>query len=202
MRRPPTFSRQRKSLPNLNVKPRSSVFRYKGKETNPQTIGKELNVQAILNGRVVQRGQDISLFVELKDISLDKVIWSQQYNRKQSDLVTLQSDIARDVSSNLKTKLSGADEARVTNVYTTNSEAYQLYLKGNYYTSKFSKEGFRKGEVFFEQAIQLDPNYALAYNGIAYSQLTAMDWFTEPKVAGPKARDNVTKAIALKYGEK
>ena len=185
------------NLPNLNVKPRSSVFRYKGKETNPQTIGKELNVQAILNGRVVQRGQDISLFVGLIDISLDKVIWSQQYNRKQSDLVTLQSDIARDVSSNLKTKLSGADEAKVTNVYTTNSEAYQLYLKGNYYTSKFSKEGFRKGDAFFEQAIKLDPNYALAYNGIAYSQLTAMDWFTEPKIAGPKARDNVAKAIAL-----
>ena len=101
-------------LPNLNVKPRSSVFRYKGRETDPQTIAKALNVQAILNGRVTQRGQDLSLFVELIDVALEKVVWSQQYNRKQSDLVTLQTDIARDVSSRLKTKLSGADEAKVT----------------------------------------------------------------------------------------
>ncbi len=98
-------------LPNLNVKPRSSVFRYKGKETNPQTISKELNVQAILNGRVVQRGQELSLFVELIDVALDKVVWSQQYNRKQTDLVSLQSEIARDVSSKLKSKLSGVEVA-------------------------------------------------------------------------------------------
>jgi serine/threonine-protein kinase len=111
-------------LPNLNVKPRSSVFRYKGKETDPRTIAKELDVQAILNGRVVQRGQDISLFVELIDISLDKVVWSETYNRKQSDLVTLQTDMAREVSGKLKTKLSGADEAKVTKTYTTNPEAY------------------------------------------------------------------------------
>ena len=101
-------------LQNLNVKPRSSVFRYKGRETDPQTIAKALNVQAILNGRVTQRGQDLSLFVELIDVALEKVVWSQQYNRKQSDLVTLQTDIARDVSSRLKTKLSSADEAKVT----------------------------------------------------------------------------------------
>jgi len=110
-------------LPNLNVKPRSSVFRYKGKETTPRIIGKELSVQAILNGRVVQRGQELSLFVELIDIALDKVVWSQQYNRKQSDLVTLQSEIARDVSTKLKSKLSGADAAKVEKKYTDDSEA-------------------------------------------------------------------------------
>jgi TolB-like protein/Flp pilus assembly protein TadD len=184
-------------LPNLNVKPRSSVFRYKGKEADAQTIGKELNVQAILNGRVVQRGADVSLFVELIDVVLNKVVWSQQYNRKQSDLVSLQSDIARDVSSKLKSKLSGEEQAKVINVYTTNSEAYQLYLKGNYYSSKLTKEGTQKGDAFFEQAIQLDPDYALAYNGLAYSKLVAMDWFTEPKIAGPQALANVAKAVAL-----
>src|SRR6185369_12402819 len=131
-------------LPNLNVKPRSSVFRYKGKETNPQMIGKELDVQAILNGRVVQRGQDLSLFVELIDVALDKVVWSQQYNRKQTDLVTLQADIARDVSNRLTSKLSGADEAKVTKTYTTNPEAYQLYLKGKFYYSKYNRESYQK----------------------------------------------------------
>ena len=185
------------NLPNLNVKARSSVFRYKGKNTDAKTIGKELNVQAILNGRIVQRGDRLTLNLELVDAQTENVIWSDKYDRKTSDLVTLQSEIAKDVSSKLKTKLSGADEAKVTNVYTTNSEAYQLYLKGNYFTTKLTKEGFRKGNEFFEQAILLDPNYALAYNGIAFNRLAAMDWFSEPKVAGPKAKSAVEKAVAL-----
>src|SRR5258708_10102999 len=96
-------------LPNVNVKARSSVFRYKGKEANPQTIGKELSVQAILNGRVVQRGDQLTLSLELIDAQTENVIWSEQYDRKQADLISLQSEIARDVSSKLKTKLSGAD---------------------------------------------------------------------------------------------
>ncbi|MCC7308509.1 MAG: hypothetical protein IT173_13165, partial [Acidobacteria bacterium] len=157
-----TLIKSLSQIPDLNVRPRSSVFRYKGKETDPPTIGKELNVQAILNGRIIQRGQDISLFVELIDISLDKVIWSQQYNRKQSDLVTLQSDVALDVLSNLKTKLSGTDEAKVTKTYTTNPEAYQLYLKGNYYRTKYNKDGYKKAIEYYKQAIELDPNYAMA----------------------------------------
>src|SRR6266404_795171 len=96
-------------LPNLNVKARSSVFRYKGKETNPQTIGKELKVQAILIGRVMQRGDQLMLSLELVDTRTENAIWSEQYNRKQTDLVTLQSEIARDVSSKLRVKLSGTD---------------------------------------------------------------------------------------------
>ena len=131
------------------------------------------------------------------DSSLDKVVWSETYNRKQTDLLTLQTEIARDVSSKIKTKLSGEDLAKVTKSYTTNEEAYQLYLKGNFYTSKFTKEGFDKGSEYLEQAIKLDPDYALAYNGLAYNQLTAMDWFTNPKIAGAKARDTVNKAASL-----
>jgi TolB-like protein len=154
-------------LQNLNVRPRSSVFHYKGKETNPHTIGNELNVQAILNGRVTQRGQDLSLFVELIEVALDRVVWSQQYNRKQNDLVTLQTDIARDVSSRLMSKLSGADEAKVTKTYTTNADAYQLYLKGKYYQSKYNEDSYRRAIDHYQQAINIDPNYALAYLGIA-----------------------------------
>jgi TolB-like protein/cytochrome c-type biogenesis protein CcmH/NrfG len=184
-------------LPNLSVRPRSTVFRYKDKETNPQTLAKELNVQAILNGRVTQRGQDLSLFVELIDVALDKVVWSQQYNRKQSDLVTLQSDIARDVSSRLSSKLSGAEEAKVTKIYTTNPEAYQLYLKGKYYQSKYNEDSYRKAIDHYQQAIDLDPNYALAYLGIAEVYNNASDWYLAPNVAMPKAKAAVLKAIEL-----
>jgi serine/threonine protein kinase len=184
-------------LPNLNVKPRSSVFRYKGKATDAKTIGKELNVQAILNGRVVQRGQDLSLFVELIDVDLDKVVWSQQYNRKQSDLVSLQTDIARDVSSKLKSTLSGSDEAKLTKTYTTNPEAYQLYLKGNYYRTKYTNEGYKKGIEFYRKAIEIDPNYALAYIGIAGAYLTASDWYLPPTDAMPKMKAAASKALEL-----
>lgn len=184
-------------LQNLNVKPRSSVFRYKGKEINPQTIGNELNVQAVLNGRVTQRGQDLSLFVELIDVGLDKVVWSQQYNRKQNDLVTLQTDIARDVSTRLTSELSGADEAKVTKTYTTNPEAYQLYLQGKYYHSKYNEDSYQKAIDHYQQAINIDPNYALAYLGIAEVYNNASDWYLAPTVAMPKAKAAVLKAIEL-----
>ena len=184
-------------LPNLNVKPRSSVFRYKGKETSTQAIAKELDVQAILNGRVVQRGQDLSLFVELIDVALDKVVWSQQYNRKQTDLVTLQTDVARDVSGRLKAKLSGEDEARITKTYTTNHEAYQLYLKGNFYRTKYTEEGYQKGIEYYQKALEIDPNYALAYNGIAQAYDFANDWWLSPKEAMPKAKAAALKALEL-----
>jgi serine/threonine protein kinase/tetratricopeptide (TPR) repeat protein len=184
-------------LPNLNVKPRASVFRYKGKETDPQAIGKELNVQAILNGRVVQRAQDLSLFVELVDVALNKVVWSQQYNRKQSDIVILQTEIARDVSSRLKTKLSGVDEANVTKTYTANPEAYQLFLKGSYYKSKYTEEGYKKAIDYFQKAIEKDPNYALAYSEIAAAYDFASDWYLPPHEAMPKAKAAALKALEL-----
>ena len=184
-------------LQNLNVKPRSSVFRYKGREANTQSIGKELNVQAILNGRVMQRGQDLSLFVELIDVALDKVVWSQRYDRKQIDIVALQTDIARDVSGKLRNKLSGADEAKVTRTYTTNPEAYQLYLKGSYYKAKYTEEGYKKAIEYFQKAIEKDSNYALAYSDIAYSYNFASDWYLAPNEAMPKAKAAALKALEL-----
>ena len=154
-------------LPNLNVKARSSVFRYKGKDTNAQTIGKELNVQAVLTGRVVQRGEQLILNLELVDAKTENVIWSEQYNRKQADLVSLQTEIARDVSDKLRVKLSGADEQRLAKNPTENSEAYQLYLKGRFYWNKRTGAGFNQAIDYFRQAIEKDPNYALAYAGLA-----------------------------------
>jgi serine/threonine protein kinase/Tfp pilus assembly protein PilF len=185
-------------LPNMNVKPRSSVFRFKGKETNPQTIGKELNVQAILNGRVVQRGQDLSLFVELIDVALDKVVWGQQYNRKQTDLVTLQSEIARDVSNRLTSKLSGADVANVEKTYTANPEAYQLYLKGKFYWNKRTGQSLKQAADFYQQAIEKDPNYALAYSGLAETYVLFSSYDVAPAVDSmPQAKAAALRALAI-----
>jgi len=184
-------------LPNLNVKPRSSVFRYKGKETDPQTVAKELNVEAVLNGRVAQRGQEIDLFVELVDGALNKVVWSQQYNRKQTDLVSLQSDVARDLSTRLKTKLSGADEAKITKTYTTNPEAYQLCLKGNFYQSKYTDEGYKRAIEYYQQAIAIDPNYALAYQGIARAYDFANGFYLSANEAETKAKTAALKSLEL-----
>jgi TolB-like protein/Tfp pilus assembly protein PilF len=185
-------------LPNLNVKPRSSVFRYKGKATDAKTIGKELNVQAILNGRVVQRGQDLSLFVELIDVALDKVVWSQQYNRKQSDLVTLQSEIARDVSSKLKSKLSGADVAKVEKNYTANPEAYQLYLKGKFSWNKRTGESLKQAAELYRQAIEKDPNYALAYSGLAETYVLFSSYDVAPaNDSMPQAKAAAMRALEI-----
>src|SRR5258706_4295776 len=185
-------------IPGLNVKARSSVFRYKGKETNPKTVGKELKVQAILNGRVAQRGDQLAVNLELVDVQTENVIWSEQYNRKQTDLVSLQSDIARDVSSKLKIKLSGADEQKFTKNYTQNTEAYKLYLQGRFYANKRTPKDSRKAIDCFQQAVRIDPNYAVAYAvlGISYAYLTI--YGDEPaSETFPKAREYSLKATEL-----
>ncbi|MDQ3255772.1 MAG: tetratricopeptide repeat protein, partial [Acidobacteriota bacterium] len=179
------------------VKARSSVFRYKGKEIDPKKIASELNVQAILNGRVVQRGEQLILNLELINAQTENVIWSESYTRKQTDLVSLQSDIARDVSGKIKTKLSGEDVAKVTKTYTTNPEAYQLYLKGNFFQTKYTEEGYKKGVEYYQQAIAVDPNYALAYHGIAAAYDFANGWYLPPKEAEPKAKEAALRALEL-----
>ncbi len=181
-------------LPNLNVKARSSVFRYKDKVTDSKTIGKELNVQAILNGHVVQRGDQLTLSLELVDVQTENVLWSQQYVRRQSDLVTLQSEIARDVSTKLKSKLSGADVAKIEKNYTTNPEAYQLYLKGRYQWNRRTAESLKQAVEFYKEAIEKDPNYAQAYAGLASSYI----YFPNFSIALPKDSMPQAKAAAMR----
>jgi tetratricopeptide (TPR) repeat protein len=156
-------------------------------------------VQAILTGRILQRGQDLTLYVELIDALTENVLWKDNYARSMSNLVSLQSDIAKDVSNKLKTKLSGVDEQQVTKNYTENNEAYQLYLKGRFSWNKRSPEGFGKAIEYFKQAITLDPNYALAYSGLAdsYSLLPIYDNNVKPKETMPQAREAALKALAL-----
>jgi adenylate cyclase len=181
-------------LPNLNVKARSTVFRYKGRTPDARTIGKELSVQAVLNGRIMQRGDQLTLSLELVNAETENVIWSETYNRKQSELVSLQSEIARDVSSKLKAKLSGAETAKVEKTYTANAEAYQLYLRGRFYAIKRTAKDARQAIEYFQQAVAIDPNYALAYAGLAEA-----NWFLA-LYSYPQVNDLVSKAreLALK----
>jgi TolB-like protein/Tfp pilus assembly protein PilF len=193
-----TLISQLSQLTNLNVKARSSVFRYKGKETAAQTVGKELNVQAILNGRFAQRGDELILTLELVDAQTENVIWSEQYNRSQSDLVKLQTDIARDVSSKLRTKLSGEDAQKLAKTYTNNPEAYRLYLQGRFYWAKREEKDVKTAIGYFNQAIAQDPNYALAYAGLAdsYAIMSSFN-FMMPTDAIPKARGFALKEQSL-----
>ena len=185
-------------LPNLNVKARSSVFRYKGKETDTKTIGKELNVQAILNGRLVEHGDQLTLGLELIDAQTENVIWSEQYNRKQADLVSLQSEIARDVSSKLKSKLSGAEVAKVEKNYTTNPEAYQLYLKGKFSWNKRTGQALKQAVEFYNQAIEKDPNYALAYSGLAETYVLFSSYDVAPaNDSMPQAKAAAMRALEI-----
>src|SRR4029078_5755424 len=123
---------------------------YKGKDTTPEKIGEELGVQAVLLGRVAQHGDDLRLSLELVNAQTQDVLWSDTYNRKQSQLVSLQSEIARDVSSKLKSKLSGADTAKIEKNYTSNTEAYQLYLKGKFYWNQRTGPALKQAVAFYQ----------------------------------------------------
>jgi serine/threonine protein kinase/Flp pilus assembly protein TadD len=193
-----TLIRSLSQLANLQVKPRSSVFRYKGKETDAKTIGKELNVQAILNGRVIQRGDQLTLNLELIDVQKDVVLWSEQYNRKQTDLVSLQGEIAKDVSAKLKLKLSGADEAKLTKTSTADTEAYQAYLKGRYYWNRRTAENIKKAIEQFKSATDRDPNYALAFAGLADCYVLLNEYAGTPTSETiPQAKAYAERAIAI-----
>ena len=188
-------------LPRLSVKSRSSVFRYKDKDAPPQQLGKELNVQAIFSGRVVQRGNDLTLHIELVDVNTETALWSGDYNRSMTDLVSLPSEIARDVSIKLRLKLSGADEQKLAKNYTANTEAYQLYLKGRFHVFKLTPPEIKTGISFFQQAIQLDPNYAPAYVGLSEANRSlALGVEMPPAEVLPKAKAAAQKALEIDDG--
>jgi TolB-like protein/Flp pilus assembly protein TadD len=182
-------------IPGLSVKSRSSVFRYKGKDSNARTISQELGVEAILNGRLVERGDQLILNVELIDAQTENVIWGNRYERKLSDLVRLQSDVARDVAGHLKSRLSGTDEAKVTKSYTTDPKALELYLKGRYLSRQFTLDGFKKGVEAFNQAIAIDQKYALAYAGLSDAYFYASTIHLPPTEALPKVGEYARKAL-------
>jgi len=171
-------------LGNLAVKNRSSVFRYKGKDVEPQQIAADLKVQVVLNGRVTQRGDSLTISLDLVDGSTGDQIWGEQYIRKAGDLAALQSEIARDVSQKLRSRLSGAEQDRVVKNQTQNTEAYQLYLQGRYNWNKRTDETTKKAIEFFQQAVAKDPSYAMAYVGLAESYMLS----DQSKVKEPALR--------------
>jgi TolB-like protein/DNA-binding winged helix-turn-helix (wHTH) protein/Tfp pilus assembly protein PilF len=185
-------------LPNLKVMSRDSAFRFKGKETDPQTVGRELNVRAIFKGKVTQRGDTLNISAELINARDGSHIWGQQYDRKLADMVTLREEIAREMASALRMRLTGAEEKSLTKSYTANPDAYQDYLKGRYWWNKSTEEGFNKGIDYFQQAITKDPGYALAYSGLADCYSSLADFGLVPAKEGYlRAKDTALKALEL-----
>jgi len=184
-------------LPNLKVMSRSAVFRYKGKEPDVRTVGRELGVRAVLTGRITQRGENLAVSAELVDVADNSHLWGEQYNRKLADALAVQNDIAHEIVDKLRLKLSSEQKTRLVKRQTENPEAYRLYLKGRFYAGKITKEGIDKGLDYFHQAIALDPSYALAYSGISYAIAFEQDLFLAPQETMPKAKEAALKAVEL-----
>ena len=185
-------------LPNLRVSPTSSVFNYKNKDVDPIKIGTELGVNAVLSGRIVQRGDNLTISAELVDVRYNKLLWGEQYERKMSEVLQTQREIAREIVDKLKLKVSG-DEKGLAKHYTENNEAYQLYMKGRFYWNKRNPEALHKAVDCFNEAIQRDPTFALAYSGLAdsYSLLGGPEAGGDmaPNEALPKAKTAALKAV-------
>jgi TolB-like protein/Flp pilus assembly protein TadD len=186
-------------LPKLRVVPRSTVFRYKGREIDPQAAGHELGVRAVLVGRVSQIGEMLVIKTELIDVARESQLWGEQYRRKLTDIFELQEEISREISAKLRLRLSGEEKKRLGKRYTENAAAYDLYLKGRYYTNKRTQDWIRKGIDCFQQATDLDPSYALAYAGMAdaYAFLASSTGGMPPVECYPKAKAAAIKALEI-----
>ena len=181
-------------FPDLKVSPRSLVFQYKGKAVNPQTLATELGVDAVMTGRVVQRGDNLTVSIDLVDARNNKTLWGNQYERKMSDLLATQREIATAAADKLKLTLSGGDSGGITKQYTTNNEAYQLYLQGRYFWNKRSAENLKRATELLKAAIEKDPSFALAYAGLA--DCYAVSYY----YVGERPRDSV--ALVKMYAGK
>jgi serine/threonine protein kinase/Tfp pilus assembly protein PilF len=186
-------------LPALRVVPRSTVFQYKGRKVDPQQAGGELAVRAVLTGRVLQIGDSLIVKTELIDVARSSQLWGEQYRRKLTDIFALQDEIAEEISQKLRLQLTGEERERLRKRYTDNTEAYHLYLKGRYYVGKRTSDWIKKGIEHFQQAIDLDPNYALAYAGLAeaYGFFASSTGGQRPRDAYPIAKAAALKALEL-----
>ena len=185
-------------LPKLRVIPRSTVFRYKGQAIDPQAIGRELKVRAVLGGRVLQRGEMLVIGTELIDTVEQAQLWGERYNRRMAEIFAIEDEIAKKISEGLRIRLSGDEEKRLAKRFTQDTKAYQLYLKGRYYWVKRTPETLKKALEYFRQAVEEDPDYALAYAGLADCYIV-LGWqgVVAPKEGLPKAKAAAMKAVAL-----
>ena len=183
------------SLPGLKVKSKNAVRKYKGGDIDAGQAGRELDVGAVLTGRIVQHGDSLSIRADLIDTRDNSEIWGENFERKTSEILSVQQDITARISGKLR--LSGEDKRQLAKRETANPEAYQLYLKGRYFTSRFTKDGVDRGLDYFRQAIAADPNYALAYQGLADYYGVIDDVFVPARDAEPKAKAAALKAVDL-----
>ena len=188
-------------LPNLTVTSRNTVFRYKGKASDPQQIGHDLGVRVILTGRVIQDGDDLKISVDLEDVQDSRQIWGERYNRKLSSLVSVQEEIATDIYERLRPKITGEEKKLLGKRPTDNPEANRLYLQGLFYWNKWTEPDFMKAADYFSQAVEKDPRYALSYAGLAdtYSLLGDAG-YVRPSEASPKAKAAAMQALEIDDG--
>lgn len=186
------------SISSLRVISRNSVYRFKGKQLDLATVAKELGVPVVLTGRILQRRDNLVVSVELVDVGKNKQLWGEQYSRSVADLQTIEQEIATHITQALQQRLSGEERKQLSKHYTENSQAYQLYLKGQYQLNKRTEESLEKGIEYFRQATEEDPNYALAYSGLAdaYNQLGVWARLA-PRESFPRAKAAAEKALQL-----
>jgi serine/threonine protein kinase/Tfp pilus assembly protein PilF len=185
-------------IPGLRVVPRSTVFRFKGKDIDPQEVGSKLKVRAVLTGRIVHRGDDLNVQLDLIDIEHQSQIYGNQYHHKAADIISMQEEIVGDVLKPLGVTLSREERKTVNKRYTENVEAYKFYLQGRFYWNKRKASEIQKAIGFFNQAIALDPTYALAYVGLADSYAILEQYAGLPgKETYPKAIAAATRALEL-----
>jgi TolB-like protein/Tfp pilus assembly protein PilF len=190
-------------LPQLKVIARSTVFRYKDTPVDPQQVGIALGVDAILTGRIFHRGEILNIQTELVDVRDGTQLWGEQYNRSANDILELQEELAREITGKLRLRLSSADMKKLAKRHTENREAYELYLRGRYFWNKRSLESVMRSIEYFQQAIALDPDYALAYVGIADSYTKLGDVGVAalpPKEAFSKAKIAAVRALGTDVG--
>jgi eukaryotic-like serine/threonine-protein kinase len=185
-------------LPNFGVASRSSVFRYKDKQADPQQIAQQLKVGSILTGRVVLRGDTVSISTELVDVKTNRQIWGEQYDRKLEDLLGVQSEITREISEKLRVRLTGEEKTRLAKRQTQDSESYQLYLRGRYQWNKRTLDGMQQAIDLFQQAIAKDSRYALAYAGLADAYILLADYNVLPaREVMPRAKEAAAQALQI-----
>jgi TolB-like protein/lipoprotein NlpI len=185
-------------LPRLRVMARNAVFRYKGREVNPQEVGRELNVRAVLTGRVLHLENKLIIRTELIDVAQGQQLWGEQYDREPLNIIGVQEEISREISEKLKLRLTGQQKRLLMKRYTDNIEAYHAYLKGRYSWNQRTTEGFKQGIEYFQQAIKIDANFALAYAGLAdcYSLLNSYS-VLPPKESAPFIKAAAMQALQI-----
>jgi eukaryotic-like serine/threonine-protein kinase len=186
------------TVPKLRVMAQSTVFRYKGREIDPQAIGRELNVRAVLTGRMMQSGGSLRIGTELVDVATGSQLWGAQFDRKPGDIFVIQDEISNEISGKLRLQLTLGEKERLTKRHTEDHEAYRLYLQGRHHWNRWTEEGFYKAIEYFEKAVEKDPGYALAHAGVADSYvLLGWNSYLPPKDAFPKGK--VAALTALQF---